>query len=147
MPTYIFHAKYKNYDDLWCEVEMLGEHTLDDLHCILFNVFGFPEEKLYSFFMSNEAWDAESEYCSPLVEGDHADDVSLDDLGLKIGDKFLYLFDYGVNHEFEIELLEIGEQEDISEDYPHLLAEEGELPSEFLIDPDDPSKIIEDEVN
>jgi hypothetical protein len=133
MPTYIFKVIYKNNPAVWREVELLPEHTLDDLHTIIWNIFGFGKEKLYSFFMGNTLWDEGSEYCSPLFdEGAFADEVKIPDLALQLGQKFLYLFDYDHCFEFEIEFTETAEIEEEETEYPRLLAEEGIPPPEFI---------------
>lgn len=62
---------------------------------------------MYSFFMSNKAWDRSTEFsANPLGEGNT--DRLIKNLGLKVGQKFMYIFDYGDEHFFEIEVLSKG---------------------------------------
>ena len=109
MKTYIFKTKLKHDKRTYRIIEMKGNQTLHDLHSAIFNAFDFEEMHLYSFFMSGKSWDNESEYCLPNPEmrsAKSSKNAKVQDLELKPKQKFLYLFDYGDEWEFEIEFLE-----------------------------------------
>jgi len=62
--------------------------------------------------MSGKAWDMETEYSTHDCEDDmpmpryrDSRKAKLKSLGVKAGDRFLCLFDYGDCHEFDIEIL------------------------------------------
>ena len=69
-------------------------------------------------------------YESPLDEGPHADKVTIGELGLYPGKTFLYLFDYGDEWEFKVEV------EGISSDKPlpltpKIVGKRGEAPDQY----------------
>lgn len=84
---------------------------------------------LYSFFMSGKAWDRYSEYCHPEADGAPATRVRIESLSLKPGQKFLYLFDYGDQWEFEVEFLKEGTPE--KSIYPRIIDLRGEAPEQY----------------
>jgi hypothetical protein len=93
-------------------IEASEDNTLDQLHRAILDALRWDEDHLYSFFMSGKAWDRETEYFTYDCEDDmptlrYRDSwkVKLKNLGVKAGDRFLYLFDYGDRHEFDIEIL------------------------------------------
>jgi hypothetical protein len=51
-------------------------------------------------------------------------------LELKVGQKFLYLFDYGDNHEFDVTLLSIDPQAKKGK-YPRVVGKQGESPPQY----------------
>jgi hypothetical protein len=58
--------------------------------------------------MSGRAWDDATEYASPHTEGRSAARAKISDLGLRLKQRFLYLFDYGDEHRFEVQLLAVN---------------------------------------
>ncbi len=97
--------------------EIPGRETLYDLHWIIQTAFGWDNDHLYSFYMSNKLFDRETEY-SGTPDGDYirsdfdyekpagsAAATELRDLNLSRGQVFLYLFDYGdmIIHEVRVE--------------------------------------------
>ena len=87
--------------------------TLLKLSSAILNAFEFFDDHLHSFFMSNRAWDQDSEYACPGgdLEEDgvcgSSDKVKLSKFRLCKGAKFLYIFDYGDEWRFQIKVLRI----------------------------------------
>ncbi len=86
-----------------------GQHTLADLHDAIQRAFNWDADHLFSFFLSGQPWDAASEYAmrldTPSPGGQApglASTTTCDNLGLQVGQSFLYLFDYGDEHHFDI---------------------------------------------
>lgn len=71
--------------------------------------------------------DAEEE--GPLL----AEDVVIGELGLPLRHKFLYYFDYGDSHEFEVEVVGIRPQAGPGE-YPRVVESQGQVPSQYGFD-------------
>ena len=63
--TYNFHVSLPGTGRVWRKIEMLAEQSLQDLHHAILRSYGWGGDHLYSFFMSGEAWDRESEYRLP----------------------------------------------------------------------------------
>jgi hypothetical protein len=99
---------YLGDPDVWRVIEIAGDQTLDDLHYAIQQAVAFDADHLYSFFMSGRAWDETTEYASPYTKGRSAARVKIRDLKLRPKQRFLYLFDYGDEHRFEVQLLDIN---------------------------------------
>ena len=109
--VFVFKVKLFYAKRVWRQIEIIGSDTLDDLHETIAGVFNLEWGHLYSFFMSNRAWDSNSEYCHSQAEGRRADKAIISRLELRIKQKFMYLYDYGDEHCFEVELIDIKEKE------------------------------------
>ena len=103
--NYIFKvALAKN---LWRRIEISADHTLLDLHRSIQKAYNFDDDHLYSFFMDGKPWSRER-FTSPYdEEGPWVDEVCIGELELFIGQNILYLFDYGAEWRFRVELEEI----------------------------------------
>lgn len=93
---------------MWQVIEILDTHTLDDLHYAIQQAFGWDDDHMYAFFLSGRAWDALTEIVRPYdnVDPPTADEVSIVDLDLRPGRRFLYTFDFGDELRHSIEVLE-----------------------------------------
>ena len=84
MKTYTFHVNIPGTGRVWRKLEMMEEHTLEDLHWAIQQAFDFDGDHLYSFFMSGKAWDRSTEYSLPddavgwADEDDEDDDFDID---------------------------------------------------------------------
>jgi hypothetical protein len=153
MKTFIFKVKLKHDRRIWRKVEALGSQTLDDLHLAIQEAYGFDGDHLYSYFMSGKAWDlSDYEYHHPdaapqtpieermrtmmaKIRGRYpeprlpATDVSIQSLNFKPKQKFLYLFDYGDEWQFEVEFVIEGASEEVR--YPRIIDLRGESPQQY----------------
>lgn len=126
--TYVFKvALAKN---LWRRIEISADHTLLDLHRAIQKAYSFDDDHLYSFFMDGKAWSHER-FISPYEEeGPWVDDVRIGELGLFIGQNILYLFDYGDEWHFRVELEEIR-TEGLKPREPKIIEEKGKAPEQY----------------
>jgi len=94
-------------------IQISEGETLFKLSSTILHSVGFYDDHLHSFFMSNRAWDQDSEYACPGgdLEEDgvcgSSDKVKLSSFRLSKGDKFLYIFDYGDDWRFQIKVLRV----------------------------------------
>ncbi|MBN1967083.1 MAG: hypothetical protein JW910_20685 [Anaerolineae bacterium] len=65
MRTYTFHVSLPRRTGVWRRLELHAGQTLADLHWAIQRAFALDGEHYYSFFMSGQAWDHDSEYCLP----------------------------------------------------------------------------------
>jgi len=81
--------------------------TLYELHQFILEIFGFDDDHMHAFFMSNRGWDEENGYYSPYMEDEDkfSTDFKLCDFNLDKGSKFLYIFDFGEEWRFSIKAL------------------------------------------
>ncbi len=128
--TYTFKVTYQRKRSVWQLIEIAEDQTLDDLHYAILSAVDFDSDHLYSFYMSGRAWDDTTEYASPYGEGPSAEEVIIGDLSLRMKQKFLYLFDYGDEHRFDVQLVGIN-PEAAKGDYPKLVESHGKAPRQY----------------
>jgi hypothetical protein len=128
--TYTFKVTYQRKPSVWQLIEIAEDQTLDDLHYAILGAVNFDSDHLYSFFMSGRAWDNATEYASPYGEGPSAAQVKIGDLPLRMKQKFLYLFDYGDEHRFDVQLVGINPEAPKGR-YPKIVEKHGKAPSQY----------------
>jgi hypothetical protein len=98
-------------------IEMRGDQTLEDLHSAIFDAFDRDDEHMYEFQFGEGPMDPKAlRYVLPMVFEDpwdeepagRVDRTTLDALGLKVGDRFGYWFDFGDDwwHQVNVEAIE-----------------------------------------
>ena len=145
LQTYIFKVTYEYDRDVWRKIEISEGQTLDDLHSAILDSVDFDDDHLYSFFLSGRAWDDSTQYASPHADGRSAARVKIKDLRLRMKQKFLYLFDYGDEHRFEVQLMEINPDAPKNVRYPRVVEEHGEPPNQYEDWEDEDDEDWEDE--
>ena len=145
LQTYIFKVTYEYDRDVWRKIEISEGQTLDDLHSAILDSVDFDDDHLYSFFLSGRAWDDSTQYASPHADGRSAAKVKIKDLRLRMKQKFLYLFDYGDEHRFEVQLMEINPDAPKNVRYPRVVEEHGEPPNQYEDWEDEDDEDWEDE--
>ncbi|MFT8318817.1 MAG: plasmid pRiA4b ORF-3 family protein [Sporolactobacillus sp.] len=89
----------------WRKIQLVGEKTLLDLHRMIQQAFSFDDDHLYAFFMDGKKFGRQGYYAPGDNQDPHVDKIKLDALDLYEGQRFLYLFDYGDEWEFRIEVI------------------------------------------
>lgn len=106
--------------------------TLEDLADIILWVFDFDNDHAHAFFMDNKAWsDADCYYMAEVDEDEeyrHTCDVKLYELALQKDDRFLFVFDFGDDWQFQCKVLRLID-EDTKE--PEILRSVGESPEQY----------------
>ena len=128
--TYTFKVTYLGKPGVWRTIEIAEDQSLDDLHYAIQEAVDFDADHLYSFFMSGRAWDDSTEYTSPHANGRSAAQVKIRNLNLRMKQRFLYLFDYGDEHRFGVQL--VGVNSDAPKgDYPRVVECHGNNPPQY----------------
>lgn len=126
---YTFKVYFSN--SIWRKVVLSGKHTMDDLHVVILKAFNFDDDHLYSFFMDGKKW---SENCIVSPYDDfgyqHADKVQISMLGLRSKKRFLYLYDYGDEWTFVVEVDHLEEIDSVS-CKPYVKEGKGEAPEQY----------------
>lgn len=131
--TIIFKVMFKYRKGTWREIEMKASQTLKDLHEAIQDAIEWDNDHLYSFFMDNKfnSKEPDAEFTCPYEpEGRKTADIAVGAFALKEGQKFAYLFDFGDDHRFEIEVMGFGKVEN-SKKYPILLESKGRSPEQY----------------
>ena len=100
-------------------IQIRGDQFLQDLHYAIFDAFGRWEEHMYEFQFGKGPMDPKarrfvlpSEYEANMGEGKRpagrVDETTIESLGLKVGDRFGYWFDFGDDwwHQINVEATE-----------------------------------------
>jgi hypothetical protein len=128
--TYRFKVSYRGADDVWFIIETSAKHTLDDLHDAIIDAADFDDDHLHAFFLSGRAWDKDTEY----GHGDarYSSAISIGKLQLRMKQRFLYLFDFGDQHEFDVQLSETSpEPPRDARSRPRIVEKHDEMPPQY----------------
>tara|TARA_R100001369_G_scaffold20091_1_gene36549 strand:- start:23474 stop:23992 length:519 start_codon:yes stop_codon:yes gene_type:complete len=132
--VYRFRVILDTQDDVFRDIEILEESTLEDFHNSIVNAFGFDGNEMAAFYISDDDWN-QGEEISQFDLGDGLDDIrlmnetTLDSVVSKNERKLIYVYDFLSMWTFLIELAEIAEIED-GRDYPNLMFVHGQIPLE-----------------
>ncbi len=130
--VYAFKVKFKWAKSIYRVIELRSTQTLDDLHLAIQQAIHWDNDHLYSFFMNGITHDERYRFSCPYEE-DHppwTHEALLGELGLVKRHKFLYYFDYGDDHEFEIEVTDIRPTAERRQ-YPRVVGGHGEAPEQY----------------
>ena len=121
---YLFKVRLKRARRIWRTIALRGDQTLDDLHEAVFEAFDRDDPHLYSFYCpkapsrSRRSGLQPKEYTAPQMFDDpepfederrfNAAETRLDDLRLRPGQRFEYLFDFGDSWWHEVGVEEIS---------------------------------------
>lgn len=145
---YKFRVILDAKEDIFRDIAIEKEATLEDLHNTIVNAFGFDGSEMASFYTCDDEWNQEDEI--PLFDtGDVPGEMRimnnfiLEDNLDKYQSKIIYVYDFFNMWTFLVELAAIEEKEQ-GETYPTLLFSHGELPEEA---PDKKFEAEEGELN
>ena len=129
--TYTLRVVHLDHPMVWRDIEIAEDQNLEDLHLIIQQAYNWYDDHLYSFFMSGQPWDQASEISCPWSESAvHTHQATVGRLELTEGRRFLYLFDYGDDHEFMVEVLKIASAA-AKGNYPKIVNRKGKSPKQY----------------
>ncbi len=106
--VYTFEVRHKGMADFHCKIHLTSDDTLHDLHSLIQKAYEWDNDHMYSFMLDNKYRRSKQEFtANPIGEGDT--DVTLERLNLSKRKKFLYLFDFGDQHLFEVTVESVDE--------------------------------------
>jgi hypothetical protein len=119
-------------DDIFRDIEIRKTDSLEDLHNVITQAFGFDGMEMASFYISNEDWDQGEEISMFDVSEGHS---SVRTMGETIIDtvldqsqtKLIYVYDFMSMWTFLVELAEIVDESE-GTDYPNLMFVHGQIP-------------------
>lgn len=223
LKTYTLQVSLPKHN-CWRKIEIKADQTLQELHRAILEIYDFDDDHMFSFFLSNKAWDKKTEYTLPegvmpyenveidwksqeaefeaylnkalieiagksakrqqlykeAIEGycglkskewdafikewslklkvesqpllmqlsylkfqkseleelrhqmvSDVRTVTLEDLKLRVNKKFLYLFDYGDEWKFSVQVVSINKNAEKESDFPCLVESFGEAPLQY----------------
>lgn len=130
--VYALKVKFGGDKRIYRTIELRSEQTLDDLHFAIQRAIKWDADHLYSFYMNGVLRDQRYAFACPYEEDrpPWTDEAVLGELGLTAGHKFLYYFDYGDGHQFEVQVVGIKPEAEPVE-YPRVVESKGQAPRQY----------------
>jgi hypothetical protein len=125
--TFVFKASLGG--GVWRTIAMSGKDSLDDLHLAIQKVFQFDNDHLFGFFMDGKLHSQNRYSDSRGDDGPFAEDAVIGQLDLWLHQHFLYLFDFGDEWRFDVEVLEIRDEPHKGK--PRVLESKGKSPKQY----------------
>ncbi len=132
-------------DDIFRDLEIRETDTLEDLHNIITQSFGFDGTEMASFYISDEQWNQGEEISLFDLSDDNSarlmNETEISSVVHEVQPKLIYVYDFLNMWTFYVELAEIVEEVK-GADYPNLMFVQGQVPDEapdkqFEADPND----------
>ena len=121
-------------EDVFRDIEIEANSTLEDLHNVITQAFGFGGQEMASFYVSNEMWDQGEEI--PLFDMSEVPgqirtmgETILESVAHKQQTRLIYLYDFLNMWTFLVELADIAQPQD-GMTYPNLMFAHGHIPEE-----------------
>jgi len=130
-------------EDIFRDLEIRETDTMEDLHNIITQSFGFDGTEVASFYLSDDEWNQGEEISLfDMSEGMNQvklmNETKLSDTVHEAQTKLIYVYDFFNMWTFFVELAEIAEENE-GVDYPNLMFVQGQVPDSA------PEKIFEAE--
>ena len=121
-------------EDVFRDLEIRETDTLEDLHNIITQSFGFDGTEMASFYLSDNEWNQGEEISLfDLSEGSTParlmSETPINKEVHEIQPKLIYVYDFLSMWTFFVELAEIVDETD-GHDYPNLMFVHGQIPTE-----------------
>tara|TARA_R110001583_G_scaffold3148_2_gene20642 strand:+ start:1091 stop:1603 length:513 start_codon:yes stop_codon:yes gene_type:complete len=136
-------------EDIFRDLEIRETDTLEDLHNIITQSFGFDGTEMASFYLSNDTWEQGEEISLFDLSEDASarlmNETSIDNVVHEMQTKLIYVYDFLSMWTFYVELAEIVEETE-GNDYPNLMFVQGQVPDEApekLFETDDSDEFSE----
>ncbi|WP_179352640.1 IS1096 element passenger TnpR family protein [Winogradskyella vidalii] len=130
-------------DDVFRDLEIREGDTMEDLHNVITQSFGFDGMEMASFYMSDDQWN-QGEEIAMMDMSETGNEVKmmsttiLKDMVHEASTRLIYVYDFMNMWTFYVELGEIVEEAE-GTDYPNLMFVHGQIPDQA------PEKIFEAE--
>lgn len=124
-------------EDIFRDLEIRESDTMEDLHNIITQSFGFDGMEMASFYVSDDEWNQGEEIAMfDVSEGNNKVKVmsatKINDLVHEASTRLIYVYDFLNMWTFFVELAEIVEEAE-STHYPNLMFVQGQVPDEAPI--------------
>lgn len=132
--VYKFRVILDAEDDVFRDIAILEDDTLEDLHNAIVNAFGFDGSEIASFYTCDEQWNQEDEISlfdtgDVLGEQKIMNDYQLSEILNGNNTKIIYVYDFLNMWTFFVELAAIEDAE-TGTTYPNTLFSHGEMPAD-----------------
>lgn len=118
-------------EDIFHDLEIRETDSLEDLHNIITQSFGFDGTEMASFYISDDQWNQGEEISLFDLSEDNSarlmNETTINDVAHEAQPKLIYIYDFLSMWTFYVELAEIVEEAE-STDYPNLMFVHGQIP-------------------
>ena len=114
----------------WRRIVIPGDFVLDTLSAVILNAFDFDHDHLYSFIYKNSVGRTVEVNHPYIDEEPYADKVMIQQVPLRVGASMTFLFDFGDNWEFNVQLEKI-EPVDPQLKEAKVIESHGEAPEQY----------------
>jgi len=143
-------------DDVFRDLEIREGDTMEDLHNIITQSFGFDGMEMASFYISDDQWN-QGEEIAMMDMSEAGNEVKMmsttviSNIIHEASTRLIYVYDFMNIWTFYVELAEIVEEAE-GTDYPNLMFVHGQIPDEapekiFEAEEDDDYNEFEDDVD
>ena len=131
---YRFRVILDTEEDVFRDLEIPEEATLEQFHDVINQSFGFDGVEMASFYTSDETWNQEEEISQfDMSEGTDTirlmNETTLNDVVNEASPKLIYVYDFLNMWTFLIELAEIVDFES-GREYPNVMFIHGQIPDQ-----------------
>jgi hypothetical protein len=124
--VYIFKV---SWHQIWRRIAISSDMTLWDLSQLILQSVDFDSDHLDMFSYKNQLGRV-VQIVHPYMDGSPStDELKIADLSLAVGSVMEYLFDFGDNWEFQLQLEEI--KSDLRPGYGEIIASKGKAPEQY----------------
>lgn len=120
-------------EDVFRDIAIQGDATLEDFHNVIVQSFGFAGNEMASFYLTDDDWNQGEEITlfdlSESGETRLMEETTVDSVVSEDEPKLLYIYDFFSMWTFFVELVEVDEEESCTS-YPMLLHSHGSIPAE-----------------
>ena len=132
--VYRFRVILDTEEDVFRDIEIQEDATLDQFHDVINQSFGFDGVEMASFYISDETWNQEEEISQfDMSEGTDTvrvmNETSIHDVVGEASPKLIYVYDFLNMWTFLIELAEIVAFES-GRQYPNVMFVHGQIPDQ-----------------
>lgn len=132
-----FRAYFEEDDSIYRDIAIRHTQTFFDLHTAILKAFEFDQKHSATFYRSNDNWQRGREISLEKYDKQYkADPLMMKEttIGSEIRDpnqKFIYVYDFGKNWSFLVELINVSKEENPKITYPATVRTEGIAPSQY----------------
>jgi hypothetical protein len=120
-------------EDVFRDLEISETDTLEDLHNIITQSFGFDGSEMASFYLSDAQWNQGEEISLFDLSDENPtrlmNETTINDMVHEMKPRLIYVYDFFSMWTFFVELAEIVDKTE-GVDYPNLMFVHGQIPDE-----------------
>lgn len=125
--TYILKVSLDK--NLWRMLKLSHNNTFHELHLLIQRAYNFDNDHMYGFYTGVNYRNGKEFYsANPLGESDEYEELTIEDAEIYKGQQFVYLFDFGDEWEFKVQVMDFIENE---ESNPEIIESKGKSPQQY----------------